>query len=89
MRKIPANAAARGRLWPEVALILMLLALMMLAPGAASAQQPTGPNILFGPSSGLMSPQSITRGDVFGPGGAQQKPQWPGSSQKPAPRRRR
>jgi hypothetical protein len=80
MRKIPANAAARGRLWPEVALILMLL-----VPGAASAQQSTGPNILFGPSSGLISPQSITRGDAFVPGGAPQKPQWPGSSQKPAP----
>jgi hypothetical protein len=80
MRKIPANAAARGRLWPEVALILMLL-----IPGAASAQQSTGPNILFGPSSGLISPQSITRGDAFVPGGAPQKPQWPGSSQKPAP----
>jgi hypothetical protein len=80
MRKIPANAAARGRLWPEVALIFMLL-----IPGAASAQQSTGPNILFGPSSGLISPQSITRGDAFVPGGAPQKPQWPGSSQKPAP----
>jgi hypothetical protein len=80
MRKIPANAAARGRLWPEVALILMLL-----VPGAASAQQSTGPNILFGPSSGLISPQSITRGDAFVPGGAPQKPQWPGSSQKLAP----
>ncbi len=80
MRKIPANAAARGRLWPEAALILMLL-----IPGAASAQQSTGPNILFGPSSGLISPQSITRGDAFVPGGAPQKPQWPGSSQKPAP----
>jgi hypothetical protein len=79
MRKIPANAAARGRLWPEVALILMLL-----VPGATSAQQSTGPNILFGPSSGLISPQSITRGDAFVPGGAPQKPQWPGSSQKPA-----
>jgi hypothetical protein len=80
MRKIPANAAARGRLWPEVALIFMLL-----IPGAASAQQSTGPNILFGPSSGLISPQSITRGDAFVPGGAPQKPQWPGSSQKLAP----
>jgi hypothetical protein len=80
MRKIPANAAARGRLWPDVALILMLL-----TPGAATAQQSTGPNILFGPSSGLISPQSITRGDAFVPGGAQsQKPQWPGSPQKPA-----
>jgi hypothetical protein len=85
MRKIPANAAARGRLWPEVALILVLLVLTMLSPGTARAQQPTGPNMLFGPSSGLISPQSMTRGELFGPSGAQQKPQWPGSPQKPAP----
>jgi hypothetical protein len=84
MRKIPANAAARGRLWPEVALILALLAVTMLAPGAASAQQSTGPNILFGPSSGLISPQSITRGDSFVPGSQTQTPHWPGSPQKPA-----
>ena len=89
MRKIPAIAAARGRLWPEVALILLLIAVMMLAPGAASAQQSTGANLLFGPSSGLISPQSITRGEIFGPGAAQQTPQWPGSPQKPAPEFRR
>jgi hypothetical protein len=77
MRNASAIAAARGRLWPALLLILMLL-----PPGAAIAQQSTGPNMLFGPSSGLMSPQPITRGDVFAPGSTQSKPQWPGSPQK-------
>jgi hypothetical protein len=64
MRKRPANAAARGRLWPGLALILMLV-----VPGLASAQQSTGPSILFSPmpSTGLISPETMTRGDVFGP----------------------
>jgi hypothetical protein len=81
MRNASAIAAARGRLWP--ALVLIMLPFLS---GAAIAQQPTGPNMLFGPSSGLMSPQPITRGEVFGPGSTQsQKPQWPGSTQKTAP----
>jgi hypothetical protein len=78
MRNASAIAAARGRLWP----VLLLIALF---PAAAAAQQSTGPNMLFGPSSGLMSPQPITRGEVFGPGSKQSRePQWPGS-QKTAP----
>jgi len=78
MRTQPATAAACGRLWPGIALILT-----MFAPGLAIAQQPTGPNLLFSntPSMGLISPQSITRGDMFGP--ADNQP-WP-SQQKSAP----
>jgi hypothetical protein len=79
MRKRPADTA-RGRLWPGIALIFVLS-----APGAAVAQQSTGPSILFSPSTGLISPQPITRGEVFGSGGlSSQKPQWP-PPQKAAP----
>jgi hypothetical protein len=62
-----ATIAARGG----------LLLIMLAAPGPAFAQQPTGPSLLFSntPSTGLISPQPITRGEVFGT-----KPQWPGSS---------
>lgn len=78
MRKRPVNVAVRGRLWPGLVFILML------GFGAASAQQSTGPNILFSnmPTTGLISPQPITRGLVFGPGA--QKPRPPTQS-KAAP----
>jgi hypothetical protein len=68
MRIAATIAARRG----------LLLILMLAAPGPAFAQQPTGPSLLFSntPSTGLISPQPITRGEVFGT----QKPQWPGSS---------
>jgi len=68
-------AAVRGRLWPGLLLILVLA-----APGPAFAQQATGPSLLFSntPQTGLISPQPITRGEVFG-----NKPQWPGSSASP------
>jgi hypothetical protein len=53
---------------------------MLAVSGPGSAQQATGPSLLFSntPSTGLISPQPITRGEVFGT-----KPQWPGS--QPAP----
>jgi hypothetical protein len=64
MRTRSANAAARGRLWPAFALSLILF-----VPAAAFAQQSTGPSILFSPmlSTGLISPETVTRGEVFGP----------------------
>jgi hypothetical protein len=74
MRSAPANAAIRGRLWPGLALILSLL-----TPGAALGQAP-GQNSLFSatPSVSLISPAPITRGEVFGPGGALTAPShWP------------
>ena len=42
MRSAPAIAAARGRLWPGLALI----ARTAFAPGRAAAQQPTGPEFV-------------------------------------------
>jgi hypothetical protein len=72
MRSLPATAASRGRLWPGLALILLLA-----APGAAQAQT-TGPSILFStaPSTGLVSPAPVTRGEVFAPRGGSPA-QWP------------
>jgi hypothetical protein len=74
MSSAPANAATRGRIWPGLALILSLL-----IPGAALGQA-AGQNSLFSvtPSTGLISPEPVTRGEVFGPGGALTAPsQWP------------
>ncbi len=50
---------------------------MLAAPGAAQAQA-TGPSILFStaPSSGLVSPEPVTRGEVFSPRGGAPS-QWP------------
>ena len=76
MRKAFDDVAVSGRLWPAFALILML------APCAALAQQSTGPSILFSNTPGLISPQPITRGDIFGPG-AQGRPAWPGQQKAP------
>lgn len=72
MRSPPPIAAARGRLWPRFALILMLA-----APAPASAQA-TGPSILFSntPSAGLVSPEAATRGEIFGPQGGTPS-RWP------------
>ena len=77
MRNARPNAAVRGRLWPGLALILFI------ASGTASAQQPTGPSILFSntPTSGLISPQPITRSEGFTPG-AQKS--WPPTQPKSA-----
>jgi len=53
--------------------------LAILGPGAARAQAPDQ-NSLFStaPSTGLISPAPVTRGEVFGPGGALSQPsQWP------------
>ena len=79
MRTLAGTAACRGRLWPGIALILMLI-----APGA-SAQQQTGPSLLFSntPTTGLISPSPVTRGEVFGPGGGSS--QWPAPSHPAAP----
>ncbi len=62
--------------------------LALLVPGAAAAQQSTGPSILFSPtpSSGLISPEPVTRGAVFGPGGAASQPSpWSSKPQQAAP----
>jgi len=53
--------------------------LAIIGPGAARAQAPDQ-NSLFStaPSTGLISPAPVTRGEVFGPGGALSQPsQWP------------
>jgi hypothetical protein len=84
MRAPPATAAIRGRLWPGFLLIIMLA-----VPSVASAQG-TGPSILFSPapSSGLVSPEPVTRGEVFSPRGGLPS-QWPmgkpREAQPPAP----
>src|SRR5579862_3738839 len=74
----PANAAVRDRLWPAFALIVA-----MLTSNATSAQ--TGPSLLFSntPTTGLISPAPVTRGEVFGPGGGAS--QWPTPSHPAAP----
>ena len=72
MGSLTANAAACGRLWPALALMLALL-----SPGAASAQ--TAEQLFStAPSGGLISPAPVTRGEVFGPGGTLSSPSpWP------------
>ena len=79
MRSAAAIAAVCGRLWPA-----LVFTIMVTLCGPAFAQQATGPNLLFSnPSPGLISPQPITRGEVFGPSG--QKPQWPAQRQPETP----
>jgi len=76
----PAIAAACGRLWPALALLLAVL-----APGPAWTQK-ADQNSLFSatPSTGLISPAPVTRGEVFGPGTSLTSPsQWPGLSAPP------
>src|ERR1035437_5125358 len=71
MSNAPAFAA-RGRLWPALAIILPLL-----VPQAASAQA-AGQNSLFSarPTTGLIAP--ATRGDPFGSGGVlAPQSEWP------------
>jgi hypothetical protein len=74
MRIAPANAAVCGQLWPGLALILFLL-----IPGAALGQTAEQNSLFLAtPSTGLISPEPVTRGEVFGPGGALTSPsQWP------------
>ena len=66
MSSIPATAACCGRLGPGFVLVAALL-----LPAVASAQSPSQ-NSLFStmPSVGLITPQSVTRGDAFGTTGA-------------------
>jgi hypothetical protein len=76
MRNAPAIAAASGRLSPVLAVMLALI-----VPQPAWAQAPAQ-NSLFSatPTTGLISPQSVTRGDAFGSGGGRglaPMPQWP------------
>ena len=74
----PAITAARGRLWPVLLLLLpLLLMLALLAPATAWAQQAGEDSLLSAaPSSGLITPAPVTRGEVFGPGGTLASP-WP------------
>jgi len=74
MGSFSAIAAARGRLWPALTVVLAIT-----NGGTAPAQAPDQ-NSLFStaPSTGLISPAPVTRGEVFEPGGALSKPsQWP------------
>ncbi|HZT28067.1 MAG TPA: hypothetical protein VFA57_20445 [Pseudolabrys sp.] len=80
MRTRPAIAAVRGRLWPGLAFSLLLL-----GTDTIFAQQSTGPSILFAPSTGLISPAPVTRGEVFGPSGSRLQPQWPPTDQRRGP----
>ena len=64
MSSVPSFAALIGRLLPVFALIVSLL-----APVTAGAQQGGDSLLSSAPSTGLLSPGSGTRGDVFGPGG--------------------
>ncbi len=69
-----ASLAARGRLWPALAIILPLL-----ASPAATAQM-AGQNSLFSttPTTGLLTPSPVTRGEPFGsPGALAPQPEWP------------
>jgi hypothetical protein len=80
MSNAPAFAA-RGRLWPALAIILPLL-----LPPAASAQAP-GQNSLFSaaPSTGLLTPGTSTRGEPFGSGSVlAPQTEWPPGGPKPA-----
>jgi hypothetical protein len=83
MSKANAIAAMVGRLGPVYA-----LALCLLVSQTALAQTPGG-NSLFStaPATGLISPGPVTRGNVFGPGGALdppvQTPITPNSAQMP------
>jgi hypothetical protein len=75
MGSAPINAAGGGRLWPALALAVLAL----LGPGAAWSQN-AGQDSLFSnaPSTGLVSPAPVTRGEVFGPGNSLASPsQWP------------
>jgi hypothetical protein len=74
MSSASANIAAYGPFWSGFA-----IALSLLLPGAALGQTAT-PNTLFSttPSTSLITPEPVTRGEVFGPGGAMNAPSnWP------------
>src|SRR5450755_2290576 len=73
MSNAPAFAA-RGPLWPALAIILPLL-----ASQPASAQA-AGQNSLFSaaPTPGLIAPAPVTRGEPFGSGGVLvPQSEWP------------
>ncbi|MGH6663324.1 MAG: hypothetical protein ACREB2_00270, partial [Pseudolabrys sp.] len=73
--------AARGRLWPALAVILPLL-----ASQAASAQS-SGQNSLFSatPTTGLLTPSPSVGGEPFGPGGVlAPQPEWPPNAARAA-----
>src|ERR1019366_8926687 len=73
MSNAPAFAA-RGPLWPALAIILPLL-----GPQAASAKA-AGQNSLFSatPTTGLIAPAPATRGEPFGSGGVlAPQSEWP------------
>jgi hypothetical protein len=75
MSPSPTNDA-RGRLWPVFAVILPLFACH-----AASAQV-AGQNSLFSaaPTTGLLAPSPVARGEPFGsPGVLAPQPEWPPS----------
>jgi hypothetical protein len=76
MRSKPANAIARGRPWPRLALVL---ALIFLVPGLAWGQSEGQKTpFLAAPSGSLISPAPVTRGEIFGSGGTLTGPtQWP------------
>jgi hypothetical protein len=72
--------AARGRLWPALAIVLFLL-----VPNAPSAQ-PAGQNSLFSaaPTAGVIAPGPATRGDAFGSGGVlAPQSEWPPTRPRP------
>jgi hypothetical protein len=69
-------AAARVQFWPALGLVLCLL-----CPATAFAQA-GGQNSLYSvsPSTSLITPEPVTRGEIFGPGGVLTAPQaWPAS----------
>jgi hypothetical protein len=74
MSSASAIAAAQGRLWPALAIIVCLL-----VPHTVWAQA-SGQDSLFSatPSTGLISPGPATRGEAFGSGGVlAPMTQWP------------
>jgi hypothetical protein len=70
----PLAIAARGRLWPVIAIILLSLT------SYPAAAQGTAQNSLFSaaPSTGLLTPTPVTRGEPFGSGGVlTPQSEWP------------
>ncbi len=84
----PATAAAWSRLWPALALLLALL-VPGAWPGTGCAWgQNAGQDLLFSgePSSGLVSPAPVTRGEIFDRGNTLPPPsKWPSLSTPTAP----
>jgi hypothetical protein len=81
MSSAPVTAAAHGRLRP-----VLVLVISFLAPANALGQA-TSQNSLFSatPSTDLITPAPVSRGEIFGPGGLMTSPsQWP-AGPAPAP----